>query len=56
MILTGYFVLVWNYTIRTIYNVDIFVYMDGEQYSEELTTLLSKLNKDHRVNMGQDSL
>lgn len=26
--------------------------MDEQQYSEELTTLLSKLNKGHRVDMG----
>ena len=27
--------------------------MDEEQNSEELTTLLSKLNKGHRMDMGQ---
>ena len=53
MVLTGYFVLVWNYTIRAIYKVDIFIDMDEEQISKELTELLSKLNKGDRVDMGQ---
>ena len=47
MVLTGYFVLVWNYTFKAIYKVNIFVDMDEEQYSEELTDLLSRLNKGH---------
>ena len=49
----GYFVLVWNYTIRAIYKVDIFMDMDEDQISKELTELLSKLNKGNRVDMGQ---
>ena len=49
----GYFVSVWNYTIRAIYKVDIFIDMDEEQISKELTELLSKLNKGDRVDMGQ---
>jgi len=53
VVLTGYFVLVWNYTIRAIYKVDIFIDMDEEQISKELTELLSKLNKGDRVDMGQ---
>ena len=53
MVLTGYFVLVWNYTIRAIYKVDIFIDMDEDQISKELTELLSKLNKGDRVDMGQ---
>ena len=47
MVLTGYFVLVWNYTFKAIYKVNIFVDMDEEQYSEELTDLLRRLNKGH---------
>ena len=47
MVLTGYFVLVWNYTFKAIYKVNIFVDMDEEQYSEELTDLLTRLNKGH---------
>ena len=43
----------WNYTIRAIYKVDIFIDMDEEQISKELTELLSKLNKGDRVDMGQ---
>ena len=43
----GYFVLVWNYTFRTIYKVNIFVHMDEQEYSEELTDLLLRLNKGH---------
>ena len=43
----GYFILVWNYTFKAIYKVNIFVDMDEEQYSEELTDLLSRLNKGH---------
>ena len=53
MVLTGYFVLVWNYTIRAIYKVDIFMGMDEEEVSKELTILLSQLNKGDRVDMGQ---
>ena len=49
----GYFVLVWNYTIGAIYKVDIFMDMDEDQISKELTELLSKLNKGDRVDMGQ---
>ena len=45
----GYFVLVWNYTIGAIYKVDIFMDMDEDQISKELTELLSKLNKGDRV-------
>jgi len=47
VVLTGYFVLVWNYTFKAIYKVNIFVDMDEEQYSEELTDLPSRLNKGH---------
>ena len=47
MVLTGYFVLVWNYTFKAIYKVNIFVDMDEEQYSEKLTDLLSRFNKGH---------
>jgi len=36
-----------NYTFRVIRKVNIFVYMDDEQFSPELTALLSKLNKGH---------
>ena len=43
----------WNYTVRAIYKVDIFIDMDEEQISKELTELLSKLNKGDRVDMGQ---
>ena len=43
----------WNYTIRAIYKVDIFIDMVEEQISKELTELLSKLNKGDRVDMGQ---
>ena len=50
---TGYFVLVLNYTIGAIYKVDIFMDMDEDQISKELTELLSKLNKGDRVDMGQ---
>ena len=32
---TGYFILVWNYTIGAIYKVYIFIDMDEPQYSEE---------------------
>ena len=53
MVLTGYFVSVWNYTIRAIYKVDIFMDMDEEEVSKELTILLSQLNKGDRVDMGQ---
>ena len=49
----GYFVLVWNYTIVAIYKIDIFMDMDEDQISKELTELLSKLNKGDRVDMGQ---
>ena len=40
MVLTGYFVSVWNYTFKAIYKVDIFIDMDEPQYSEELTKLM----------------
>ncbi len=53
MVLTVYFVSVWNYTIRVIYKVDIFMDMDEEEVSKELTILLSQLNKGDRVDMGQ---
>ena len=53
MVLTVYFVSVWNYTIRVIYKVDIFMDMDEEEFSKELTILLSQLNKGDRVDMGQ---
>ena len=53
MVLTVYFVSVWNYTIRAIYKVDIFMDMDEEEVSKELTILLSQLNKGDRVDMGQ---
>ena len=53
MVLTGYFVLVLNCAIRAIYKIDIFIDMDEEQISKELTELLSKLNKGDRVDMGQ---
>ena len=53
MVLTGYFISVWNYTIRAIYKVDIFMDMDEEEVSKELTILLSQLNKGDRVDMGQ---
>ena len=46
MVLTGYFVLVWNYTFKAVYKINIFVDMDEEQYSEELD-LLRRLNKGH---------
>ena len=55
MVLTVYFVSVWNYTIRVIYKVDIFMDMDEEEVSKELTILLSQLNKGDRVDMGQVS-
>ena len=45
--------MVWNYTIGAIYKVDIFMDMDEDQISKELTELLSKLNKGDRVDMGQ---
>ena len=53
MVLTVYFVSVWNYTIRAIYKVDIFTYMDEDKISKELTSLPSQLNKGDRVDMGQ---
>ena len=53
MVLTVYFVSVWNYTIRAIYKVDIFMDMVEEEVSKELTILLSQLNKGDRVDMGQ---
>ena len=43
----------WNFTIRAIYKIDIFIDMDEEQISKKLTELLSKLNKGDRVDMGQ---
>ena len=33
--------------------LDIFITMDEDNISKELTTLLSKLNKGDRVDMGQ---
>ena len=48
MVLTEYFVLVWNYTFRAIYKVNIFIDMDEEQYNEELTDLLKGLTKTMR--------
>jgi hypothetical protein len=53
VVLTVHFVSVWNYTIRAIYKVDIFMDMDEEEVSKELTILLSQLNKGDRVDMGQ---
>jgi len=53
VVLTGYFISVWNYTFRAIYKVDIFMDMDEEEVSKELTILLSQLNKGDRVDMGQ---
>ena len=47
------FSIVVNCTFRAFWNVDIFIYMDDKQFSPELTTLLSKLNKGHRVDMGR---
>ena len=47
MVLTGYFVLEWHCTFRANYKVNIFIDMDDEQFSEELTDLLSKLKKGH---------
>jgi len=44
---------VLNYTFKAIYKVNIFVDMDEEQYSDELTDLLTKLKKGHRVDMGK---
>ena len=38
---------------RAFWKVDIFIYMDDKQFSPELTTLLSKLNKGHRYNNQQ---
>jgi len=47
VVLTGYFVSVWNYTIRAIYKVDIFIHMAEQEYSKELMDLLRRLNKGH---------
>ena len=52
MVLTGYFVLVWNYTFKAVYKINIFVDMDEEQYSEELD-LLRRLNKGHTWGANQ---
>ena len=43
----------WNYTFKAIYKVNIFVDKDEEQYSEELTDLLSRLNKGHMWDANQ---
>ena len=53
MVLTGYFVLVWNYTFKAIYKVNIFSDMDDPQFSDQLTNLLKKLKNGHRVDMGK---
>ena len=49
----GYFVQVWNYTFNAFYKLNIFIDMDDPQFSEQLTNLLTKLKKGHRVNMGK---
>ena len=51
--LIGYFISGWNCAFRVIYKVDIFVDMDEENISKDLTTLLPQLNKGARVDMGQ---
>jgi len=56
MVFTFYLCGTLNYTFRAFWKVDIFVYMAEEQYSKELTELLSKLNKGDRVDMGQVGL
>ena len=40
-------------TFRVICKVNIFIYMDDEQFSPELTSLLSRLNKYNRYDYSQ---
>ena len=44
---------VLNYTFKAIYKVNIFSDMDDPQFSDQLTNLLTKLKKGHRVDMGK---
>ena len=53
MVLIKYFVPLCNYTIRAIYKIDIFMDMNEDELSNELTNLLTKLTKGHRIDMGK---